>query len=296
MEGSGGQHPGRDGEADFSLSEQVSRAQTGDRAALEKVVGEIQDQVYRLAVQMLWHPEDAEDATQEILIRIITRLGSFKGESAFTTWVYRVACNYLLTTRRRRAEREEISFKQFGQDLDQGLSEGPIENHGGVEKALLVQEVKVGCSQGMLLCLDRDQRLTYILGEILDINGVEAGGILGIAPTVFRKRLSRARSRLYEFMRSKCGLVDSDRPCRCRKRVDRAVDLGRVDPERLLFSLHPVQEVSKAQAQAGLEEVEALRSAVSVFRTNPVYASPTDFAQAVRQLIKGEEREASNTL
>ena len=96
MEGSGGQRPGRDGEADFSLSEQVSPAQTGDRAALEKVVGEIQDQVYRLAVQMLWHPEDAEDATQEILIRIITRLGSFKGESAFTTWVYRVACNYLL--------------------------------------------------------------------------------------------------------------------------------------------------------------------------------------------------------
>ncbi len=289
MGSSGVRPPGRDGEVDVSLSEQVSRAQVGDQAALERVVREIQDQVYRLAVQMLWHPEDAEDATQEILIRIITHLGSFKGESAFTTWVYRVACNYLLTTRKRLAEREEITFKHFGQDLDVGLSEGPIENHRGVEEALLVQEVKVGCSQGMLLCLDRDQRLTYILGEILDINGVEGGEILGITPEVFRKRLSRARSRLYGFMRSKCGLVDSDCPCRCIKRVDRAVDLGRVDPEHLLFALHPVQEVSKAQAQAGMEEVEFLRSAVSVFRTNPVYASPTDFAQAVRELIEGEE-------
>ncbi|MCH6570591.1 MAG: hypothetical protein IH794_10845 [Acidobacteria bacterium] len=164
-----------------------------------------------------------------------------------------------------------------------------MQNHRGVEKALLIQEVKVGCSQGMLLCLDRDHRLTYILGEILEVNGVEGGEILGITPTVFRKRLSRARSRLYEFMRSKCGLVDPDRPCRCRKRVDRAVDLGRVDPENLLFALHPVQEVSKAQAQAGVEEAEALRSTVSVFRTNPAYASPTDFAQAVRELIEGEE-------
>ncbi len=289
MGSSGGRPPGRAGEVDVSLSEQVSRAQTGDQAALERVVREIQDQVYRLAVQMLWHPEDAEDATQEILIRIITHLGSFKGKSPLTTWVYRVASNYLLTTRKRRAEREEISFERFGQDLDIGLSEGPMQNHRGVEKALLIQEVKVGCSQGMLLCLDRDHRLTYILGEILEVNGVEGGEILGITPTVFRKRLSRARSRLYEFMRSKCGLVDPDRPCRCRKRVDRAVDLGRVDPENLLFALHPVQEVSKAQAQAGVEEAEALRSTVSVFRTNPAYASPTDFAQAVRELIEGEE-------
>ena len=72
---------------------------------------------------MLWHPEDAEDAPQEILIRIVIRLGSFRGESAFTTWVYRVAANYLLTTRKRRAKRTAATFEGFGKDLDEGLSD-----------------------------------------------------------------------------------------------------------------------------------------------------------------------------
>ena len=66
-----------------SLEVLVERAKAGDGAALEAVVRAIQDRVYNLAIRMLWHPADAEDATQEILIRVITNLGSFRGESAF---------------------------------------------------------------------------------------------------------------------------------------------------------------------------------------------------------------------
>src|SRR5687768_1638798 len=137
----------------------VARAQEGDRAALEAVIASVRDRIYNLALRMLWHPADAEDATQEILIRVITHLGQFRGESAFTTWVYRVAANMLLTTRKRRAELPELTFEGFGRDLDDGLSpatEGPEDE---VERRQLVEEVKLGCSLGMLLCLDRDHRL-----------------------------------------------------------------------------------------------------------------------------------------
>ena len=73
-----------------SLEQLVAKAADGDKVALEEVVRQIQDKVYGLALRMLWHPADAEDAAQEILIKIITHLGSFRGDSAFMTWVYRV--------------------------------------------------------------------------------------------------------------------------------------------------------------------------------------------------------------
>lgn len=82
-----------------------SGVQAGDHSALEAVVLAIQDDVYGLAIRMFWHPADAEDATQEILVRIVTSLDRFRGERAFTTWLYWVAVNYLLTTRERQAER-----------------------------------------------------------------------------------------------------------------------------------------------------------------------------------------------
>jgi RNA polymerase sigma factor (sigma-70 family) len=76
---------------DSTLEQLVQQAQSGDKSALEHIVEQIQTKIYGLALRMLWHPEDARDATQEILIRIITRLGSFHGESKFTTWAYKVA-------------------------------------------------------------------------------------------------------------------------------------------------------------------------------------------------------------
>ena len=75
----------------------VRRAAAGDRAALESLIEGIQDKVYGLALRMLWHPDDARDATQEILLRVVTHLSSYRHESSFLTWVYRLATNALLS-------------------------------------------------------------------------------------------------------------------------------------------------------------------------------------------------------
>ena len=82
----------------------TSAAHAGDAAALEELLRNVQDRVYRLALRMLSDPEDAQDAAQEILLKIASGLKSYRGESAFTTWVYRVACNHLLNARTRRAD------------------------------------------------------------------------------------------------------------------------------------------------------------------------------------------------
>ncbi len=82
-----------------NIHETVKLAQSGDKAALSEVVSHIQDTIFRLSIRMLADFTAAEDATQEILVLVITKLSQFRGESRFTTWVYRIAANYLFVKR-----------------------------------------------------------------------------------------------------------------------------------------------------------------------------------------------------
>src|SRR6266700_8370787 len=96
----------------------VARARSGERDALEDLVQRHQAWIYNIAVRMLYHPQDAEDATQEILVKVLTRLASFEGRSSFRTWLYRVAFNHLLNMKRGREEQKSISFSLYGDSLD----------------------------------------------------------------------------------------------------------------------------------------------------------------------------------
>jgi RNA polymerase sigma factor (sigma-70 family) len=82
----------------------VARARAGDRKALEDLIEHHQAWIYNIALRMLFHPQDAEDATQEILVKIVTRLSSFEGRSSLRTWIYRIVVNHVLNMRRGRLE------------------------------------------------------------------------------------------------------------------------------------------------------------------------------------------------
>ena len=268
-----------------SLEGLAARARDGERSALEDLVARIQDRVYNLALRMLWHPEDARDATQEILIRVVTHLGTFRAESAFLTWVYRVAANYLLTARAGRLEAQCLTFERFGHDLDEGLSDGSLAQKPAIDEALLIEEVKIGCTLGMLSCLDRSHRLAYILGEILEIDGPEAAHIMNTNTATFRKRLSRARSDIVTFTKEKCGLVSPNRHCRCRRRVRRALELGRIDPQHLLFASDPVKARHFPAILAEIRRLEAARRAVALYRSHPDFKAPQALGETILRLV-----------
>ena len=104
-----------------TLEDIARQAIDGDREALEGLVRALQGDVYGLALRMLWNREDAEDATQEILIRIVTRLSQFDFRSRLKTWAYRVAVNYILDIKKSAIERLHLSFERFAEDLESGL-------------------------------------------------------------------------------------------------------------------------------------------------------------------------------
>lgn len=260
----------------------VERARGGDRRALEAVLNAIRDDVYNLSIRMLRQPQDAEDATQEILVRVVTSLGGFRGEAAFTTWVYRVAANHLLNRRRRASEQAELTFDAFAADLATGLDERY--HAAGVDEALLEEEVKLGCTHAMLLCLDREHRLAYVLGEVFELRSEQAAFVLDVTPAAYRQRLARARARIRGFMEGNCGLVNTDNPCRCTRRIGRAVAQGRVDPQHLLFARHP----RRAQVREGVAEMSRLHAAAAIFRSHPDYAAPDRLVAELGRLLDAE--------
>jgi RNA polymerase sigma factor (sigma-70 family) len=276
-----------DGEVDDGSL--VRRASGGDRGALEQLVQRHQTWVYNVAVRMLAHPHDAEDATQEIFIKALTRLSSFEGRSTFRTWLYRIVVNHVLNMKRGRLEPEALTFSCYAHGLDSTPDQDlPDESSVPVDVRVLVEEARISCTSGMLLCLDRGQRLVYILGEILDVGDAVGAELLEISAENFRQRLSRARRDLHSFMNDKCGLVNSANPCRCAKKTRGFMEAGYVDASNLLFARARIAQVREvvpaaAQAVATLDE-----QCARIYRDHPLYESP-DVAHALRRLIDASD-------
>ena len=260
-----------------TLEDVARRAVDGDREALDSLVQALQGDIYGLALRMLWNREDAEDATQEILVRVVTRLSQFDFRSKLKTWVYRVAVNYILDVKKSPVERMHLSFDRFAEDLAEGLSaDGPMD----AERSLLTEEVKIGCTLGMLQCLDRPHRLAYVLGEILDMPGPEAAEVLEVTSDVFRKRLQRARAAIISFTRTYCGLASDAAACACNRRVSAAQRVGRIRADSFDFAANAS---SFQEARAIIRQVDEARWADEVHRTSRPRESSVDFA---RRLVR----------
>lgn len=258
----------------------IEKALKGDKDALEKVVIDIKDQVYNLSLKMLYFPEDAKDATQEILIRVITHLCTFRGESNFNTWVYRVATNYLLTEKLKREKgANNISFDDFAKQIDRGQSNTILYTKNAGEISLLEEEVKVSCIHGLLHCLNATNRLIYIIGDILEFNSMEASEILQITPESFRKQLSRSREKIRNHLTAKCGLVDPGNSCRCKRKIDFLIDSEVIQPTSLKFANHT------KRSDEMIEKIENLDKSLQVFRSIPVMEAPGTIISKMRQII-----------
>lgn len=265
----------------------VSRSQGGDMGALDLLVRRHQSWVFNLALRMVWRRDVAEDATQEILIKAVTHLGGFENRSKFSTWLHRIAVNHLLNVRKSEMEEKAMTFTDMGASLDSVVDEElpdpralPIETH------LLVEEARLGCVTAMLMCLDRRQRLAFILGEVFGETSETAAAALEVSPANFRQLLSRARHDLYQFMGSKCGLVNSANPCRCARKAAGFMRNGWLDPANLQFTRDRMEGTRRA-APLHLTELQAMdRRHAELYHAQPMLRGP-DFAGKLREMLAG---------
>jgi RNA polymerase sigma factor (sigma-70 family) len=280
-----------DDSADAAL---VGQAKNGDRAALEKLILRHQAWIYNIAVRMVFQPHDAEEVTQEVLVKVITKLSTFKGESKFRTWLYRITANHVLNMRRRSAETQELTFTRYGAAIENTPElELPDPRTVPVDVPLLVEEAKIGCTMGMLLCLDRKQRLVFTLGEILGASDTAGGEVLEITADNFRQCLARARRDLYSFMSNQCGLVNKNNPCRCPKKTKGFIEHGHVDPRHLLFAGEHVEQVKDVAAET-VREIEDVvdRQYADIYRSHP-FLQPSDQVHWLRRMLENQDVRAA---
>jgi RNA polymerase sigma factor (sigma-70 family) len=264
-----------------TIDDLAARAIAGEAAALRTLCERIQGPVYRLALRMLGNPSDAEDATQEIVIKAITRLVSFEGRSALKTWVYTIAVRHLLRVQEHPRE-TAMSVDTLAAKLDEGLARSSrVAALTPVEAPVLERELQLECTQGMLLVLSRPERIAYILAEVLGATDRIGADICDIEPAAFRQRLGRARAQMRPLLAERCGLADARNPCRCERQAPVAVAAKLIDPQRLLYAKLATEhdsELARADDQLG-----ALRAMGSVFERDAPLAAPGELWAKITQ-------------
>ena len=277
-------------EANIQESDQelIAASLEGDQQALEKLIKKHQAWVYNIAWNMADNPEAAADITQEVLIKMITKLSTFKQESQFRTWLYRMLKNYFLNTKRNKYEQNTLAFEDFAAGLN-GIKDEKLSKYAfEVEEKLLVKEAKMGCMKAMLLCLKPEQRMIYILGELFEFPDSLGSEIMEISKANFRIKLHRARKQLYTFMDGQCGLINKNNPCRCAKKTIGFIQKGYVNPDKLLFEQERVDTIDALvpQKTKALEK-EGMPAYQKLFQEHPFLKGP-EFLEGVKALLRSK--------
>ncbi len=214
--------------------ELVARALEGSKEALIQLISRYRDWIYNLAVRMVITPEDAEDITQEILIKIITRLQQYdETRAGFKTWLYRIVVNHVINMKKRGLEYSDINFENYYQRMEYIPDRQPDDTP---EIKALIHDTMINCVMATLICLNRTQRVVIILGVIFNINSNMGAELLHMTSANFRKILSRSRSKLKRFMGQTCSLVNKKAKCKCRLKISGLVEQGYRDPKHLVYA------------------------------------------------------------
>jgi RNA polymerase sigma factor (sigma-70 family) len=263
----------------------------GDLTAIDALLRAIEPAVYNLAVRMLGQRDDAADATQEILLKVVTHLSGFRGDAAFSTWVFQVARNHLLTASTRARESPEVSLEALAERLQAGLDFGAAQPEAGraltPEDKLAARQVALSCTQGMLMTLDREHRLVFVLDLLFGLSSKDGAAVAGVSAEAYRQRLSRARARLDAFAQRTCGLTNPDAACRCERQLPALRHVAKQGgaPPPSVVAVHPIEHDEAARALDGLQRMS---DSIGLLRAHPNYQAPQALLGAIGAVLRAE--------
>lgn len=269
----------------------IQKTLSGDIQSLENLIKMYQNYIYNLCRSMFLNPMDAEDVTQEILLKLVSNLAKYDSNKAkFSTWLYRITINHVISTKKKRLEEVTSDFEAYGKELDgipfQEMMREELERP---ETKLLIEEAKIGCSMGMLLCLDRNQRIVFVMGEIMHLSHRTAAEILEITPDHYRKKLSRARKDLFQFMEDKCGLINRNNPCRCEKKTMGFINAGWVDKSNLKFANFHFQRIREiAESLECIEDDFHRKGYDDLYQDYPFHPAPKQMLDHILSRLEPE--------
>ena len=252
----------------------IQKSLGGDKLALNELVKLHEPFIYNVAWKFTNDENEAKDLTQEVLVKVITKLSTFEGKSSFRTWAYRIVFNQFLLTKRRPMENRWDNLDSFAKELN-AIPSPDITFEEEQEQIFRTKTARTRCMSGMLMCLTREQRLMYILGDVFNIDHSIGAEIFGLSKDNYRVKLSRTRKEFHSFMNRQCGLVKLENPCRCSKKAKAMQAAGKMQTNKKLFDPVYYSSIKQFAEDVGDEVADILdRKYIEFFQKHP---SKTDF-------------------
>ncbi|MCU0849512.1 MAG: RNA polymerase sigma factor [Spirochaetes bacterium] len=272
-------------EEDKKDTDYIAKALQGDSVALEALVLRHQSWIFNISLRMTGGIQDAEDATQEALIKIITKLSSYDPQKAsFRTWLYRVVTNHVINMKEGKMERTVAGLLEKHDINDLASSVPDRRKSSKPEHGLMVNETKISCVNCMLLCLDRRERMIFILGVVFNVPDKIGSGLCGVTKVNFRKILSRSRKKIHDFFDVNCSLLHEDNPCRCGEKIRPLIKLGLVDTDNLFTAGESAGSINEMLGGSIREIEDSYYEFNSLFRNQPFFRGP-DMVDWLRNLL-----------
>jgi RNA polymerase sigma-70 factor (ECF subfamily) len=198
----------RAGGAPSSDEELARRALAGEESAFEVLVSRYERRVYSLARRLTRSDADAEDVLQDTFVRVYRKLGSFRGEARFSTWLFRVATNCALMARRRRRRQRAESLEDYLPAFDRAGRHARDVDHGRAARAdeILDRRRLASALRSALERLPDAYRTALVLKDLEEIPTRDVAGVLGITEAAVRQRAHRARLMMRGFLSHLVGV------------------------------------------------------------------------------------------
>lgn len=267
------------------LLDLIEQAKNGSRKSLNQLIKKYEPFIYNVAWKYTADPNDAAELTQEIFIKLITQIDSFKGDSAFTSWLYRIVVNQFLNTKRRKMEDRWKNFDDFANQLN-AIPSPELSPEEEIEQEARTKTARYRCMSGMLMCLTREQRLMYILGDVFQVGHNIGAEIFNISKQNYRTKLSRTRKEFHAFMNQQCGLVKLENPCRCSKKAKAMEAAGRMQTNKKLFDPVYSATIAKYVSEVADEMADIVdRKYIEFFQAHPT-KEDFDTETVIEEIVK----------
>lgn len=239
-----------------------------------------QPKVYRLALSLAGNTHDAEDITQETFFRAFRSYDSFREDSSFFTWIYRITVNVSNDYLKQRAKMPiETLTEDMGYSLEEIIDPNPANNP---ETELLGHQTRIKCLHAMTECLPLEQRKVFCLAITMGLPHKLIAGILECSVSSVKTTLHRAKQRWNGYMENKCQFIKKSNPCNCRQFVRFGLSKGWFSKDA------PINARPPAAIQAR-EEVIKLQTMQDLYRDLYPDRADESFAQRIRDGIRNRE-------
>lgn len=215
--------------------------------------------VFNLAYRITGSRQDAEDVSQETFLQVFQSLDSFRGDSEIYTWIYKIAFNNCLKLKRNLSKQYVESLDEkvelYGNDIPQQVEEWYQNPEKAAYISELLSEIRSGCLHFLSFRLPENQRIAYVMRNVLDFSYEEISNITGVNTNVIKARLNRARNNLTQYFGKRCQWLTKDNTCTCKSRIGFALAydpeiLRRVNYQAMAIGLVSKEELEKVYASS----------------------------------------------